>query len=95
MPTRNAPINVRLRGEQSKGRLAVMENRVSTDFAGPPLHVHPDFDETFYVLEGELTFQLQNERRTAGPGAVPALSRRSSPGDSRARPARARPPRRR
>jgi quercetin dioxygenase-like cupin family protein len=32
---------------------------------GPPLHLH-DFDETFYVLEGELTFQLRDELITAG-----------------------------
>jgi quercetin dioxygenase-like cupin family protein len=64
------PINVRLRAEQTKGRLAVMENRVAADFAGPPLHVHPDFDETFYVLEGELIFQLGDERRTAPAGTI-------------------------
>jgi quercetin dioxygenase-like cupin family protein len=66
----NAPINVRLRGEQTRDRLAVMENRVSAGFAGPPLHVHPDFDETFYVLEGELTFQLDDRRLTAGAGTL-------------------------
>src|SRR5438093_7606664 len=64
------PINVRLRGEQTKGRLAVMENRVAADFAGPPLHVHPDFDETFYVLAGELTFQLGDRRLTAAAGTL-------------------------
>jgi quercetin dioxygenase-like cupin family protein len=66
----SAPINVRLRGEDTKGRLAVMENRVAAGFSGPPLHVHPDFDETFYVLEGELTFQLGDERLTAGTGTL-------------------------
>lgn len=33
----------------------------------PPLHRH-DFDETFYVLAGQLTFQLGDKRITAGPG---------------------------
>jgi len=47
-----------------------MENRVAGDFAGPPLHVHPDFDETFYVLEGELTFQLGDRRLKASAGAL-------------------------
>jgi quercetin dioxygenase-like cupin family protein len=70
MPDTPAPINVRLRSEQTKGRLAVMENRVSADFAGPPLHVHPDFDEAFYVLEGELIFQLGDERLTAAAGTL-------------------------
>jgi len=70
MSAGNAPINVRLRGEQTKGRLAVMENRVSAGFTGPPLHVHPDFDEAFYVLEGELTFQLDDQRLVAGAGML-------------------------
>jgi len=70
MPHTPTPINVRLRGDQTKGRLAVMENRVAAGFAGPPLHVHPDFDETFYVLEGELTFQVGDERLTAPAGTL-------------------------
>jgi EmrB/QacA subfamily drug resistance transporter len=70
MPTKHAPIDVRLRGEQTKGRLAAIENTIGAGFGGPPLHVHPDFDETFYVLEGELTFQLESERLTAGAGVL-------------------------
>lgn len=70
MPETPTPINVRLRSEQTKGRLAVMENRVSGDFAGPPLHVHADFDETFYVLEGDLTFQLGDQRLNAPAGTL-------------------------
>ena len=34
-----------------------MDNHVGAGFAGPRLH-HHDFDELFWVLEGELTFQL-------------------------------------
>src|SRR6266496_2021160 len=69
----NAP-RVLLRSEQSGGQLAVVELGGG---GRPPLH-HHDFDETFYVLEGELTFQLGDERftRRAGeiafaPGGVP------------------------
>ncbi len=36
---------------------------------GPPLHTH-DFDEAFYVLDGELTFQLGDELIMAGPGEL-------------------------
>ncbi len=60
------PIKVCLRGNETKGRLAVMENLIGPDWDGPPLHIHPSFDETFYVLEGELTFQLGDERLTRG-----------------------------
>jgi quercetin dioxygenase-like cupin family protein len=34
----------------------------------PPLHVHAREDETFYMLDGEITFQRGNERIDAGPG---------------------------
>jgi hypothetical protein len=45
MPDAPNPINVCRRGAQTKGRLALMENRVPADLAGPPLHVHPDAKE--------------------------------------------------
>src|ERR671936_3141213 len=70
MPDAPNPIDIRLRGEQTKGRVALMENRVAADFAGPPLHVHPAFDEAFYVLESELTFQLRDRRLTATAGTL-------------------------
>jgi quercetin dioxygenase-like cupin family protein len=60
MSTERALINVVLRGEQSGGQIAVMDNVVGAGFPGPPLH-HHGFDETFYVLEGEFTFQLEDE----------------------------------
>ena len=60
-------INVLVRGEQTAARISVMDNRVGAGLAGPPLH-HHDFDELFYVLEGELTFQLGDERPHAPRG---------------------------
>src|ERR687892_325596 len=60
MSTERAPINVILRGEKSGRQIPFMDNVVPAGFPGPPLH-HHDFDETFYVLEGELTFQLEDE----------------------------------
>jgi len=56
-----------LRGEHTDGAFALVENTVPAGFGGPPLH-HHDFDEGFYVLDGELTFQLGEEVATAGPG---------------------------
>ena len=60
---------IHLRSEQSNGQVSVIENGASGNFAGPPLH-HHDFDEAFYVLEGELTFQVEGELLTAGPGEL-------------------------
>jgi quercetin dioxygenase-like cupin family protein len=60
---------IHLRSAQSDGAVSVVELAASADFAGPPLH-HHDFDEAFYVLEGEMTFQLGDELRTAAAGEL-------------------------
>lgn len=75
---------VLLRGEHTAGAIGAVEVRVPAAWAGPPLHHHA-FDEAFYVLDGELTFQLGDELVTAGPesfvfapgGAVHTLGNRS------------------
>jgi mannose-6-phosphate isomerase-like protein (cupin superfamily) len=36
---------------------------------GPRLHRHP-YDETWVVVEGNLTFQAGDERQRAGPGDI-------------------------
>ena len=69
MTTDRPPIDVRLRGDDTEGRLAVIETEVPAGFPGPPLHVHSAFDEGFYVLEGELTYQLRDELIVAGAGS--------------------------
>jgi quercetin dioxygenase-like cupin family protein len=60
------PPRVLLRSEETEGRLAVVE---LGGRGRPSLHQH-DFDETFYVLEGELTFQLGEERFTRRAGEL-------------------------
>jgi quercetin dioxygenase-like cupin family protein len=50
--------NVLLRGEQTGGHVSMTEIVVPAHSAGPPLHTH-DFDEAFYLLEGELIFQVR------------------------------------
>ncbi len=69
MSIERAPINIILRGEQSGGQIAIMDNIVGASFPGPPLH-HHGFDETFYVLEGELTFQLEDQLFTRKEGEL-------------------------
>jgi quercetin dioxygenase-like cupin family protein len=59
---------VALRSEQSGGALSVVDNTLPARWDGPPLH-HHEFDEAFYVLAGEITFQVADELFTAGPGA--------------------------
>jgi quercetin dioxygenase-like cupin family protein len=69
MSTKRTPIHVLLRSEQSSGVVSVIESGSLPGFGGPPLH-HHDFDETFYVMEGELTFQLGDELFSAKAGEL-------------------------
>ena len=69
MPSHDFETQIHLRSAQSNGAVSVVELAASADFAGPPLH-HHDFDETFYVLEGELTFQLGDEIFTRTQGEL-------------------------
>jgi uncharacterized cupin superfamily protein len=61
-------VSVLVGGEQTDGHLGLVDETLSPEFDGPPLHVHPAFDELFYVLEGELTFQVGDELRTVAAG---------------------------
>src|SRR3954462_11515173 len=61
--------NVLLRSEETGGHVSVTEIVVPPHSAGPPLHTH-DFDEVFYVLEGELIFQVERELSTKGAGEL-------------------------
>jgi len=55
----NLRSNVLLRSEETGGHVSVTEMVVPPHSAGPPLHTH-DFDEAFYMLEGELIFQVED-----------------------------------
>jgi quercetin dioxygenase-like cupin family protein len=61
--------NVLLRSEQSGGHVSMIEIVVPANSAGPPLHTH-DFDEAFYMLEGELIFQIADELFTRRAGEL-------------------------
>jgi mannose-6-phosphate isomerase-like protein (cupin superfamily) len=52
--------DVLLRSEESDGVVSIIDNTVPANWPGPFLHKH-DFDEAFYVLEGELTFQVEDQ----------------------------------
>jgi quercetin dioxygenase-like cupin family protein len=49
--------------------LGAVEVTVEAGWPGPPLHHHA-FAEAFYVLEGELTFQLGEAKRVARAGEL-------------------------
>ena len=70
----NLTTNVLLRSEETGGQLSVTEIVVPPNSAGPPLHTH-DFDEAFYMLEGELTFQVDDALAAKGVGEVSFAAR--------------------
>ncbi|MES2811521.1 MAG: cupin domain-containing protein [Bacteroidota bacterium] len=51
-------------GAQTNGSFAVIEMSVPPG-AGPIPHSHTDFEESFYVLEGEVSFKSENGSYTA------------------------------
>jgi mannose-6-phosphate isomerase-like protein (cupin superfamily) len=58
---------IKVSGEQSGGRLLQL---LASDSRGaaPPLHVHRDADETWYIIDGQLAVFVGDERIEAGPG---------------------------
>jgi quercetin dioxygenase-like cupin family protein len=54
-------------GDDTNGQYAVWEAVVPPG-GGPPLHVHSREEEGFYVLEGEITFQIGDRRLVATAG---------------------------
>ena len=65
----NVTTNILLRSEETDGHVSVTEIVVPGQSAGPPLHTH-DFDEAFYMLEGELIFQVGDALVTKGAGEL-------------------------
>ena len=54
--------------EGDAGGAAIVECTAPPRWPGPPLHHHP-FAEAFYVLDGQLVFQLADELRIGTPGS--------------------------
>ena len=55
-------------GAQSGGQFLALEYVAPPHFSGPPPHWHKVTTEIFYVLDGALTFMLNGEATTVGPG---------------------------
>ncbi len=48
---------------------ALIDYRAAPGMPGPPLHVHEDIDEGWYLLEGQLDVSLGDDRRRVGAGS--------------------------
>ena len=61
-------------GDETGGIVGALDERCSHGIRAP-MHVHDDADEIFYVLDGNLTFFVGEERIEAAPGAFVYLPR--------------------
>lgn len=66
---------VKAAASETSGAFTLIET-VNPPNAGPPLHLHRDVDEAFFVLEGQYEFHCGSDRIDAGPGAFVLLPRR-------------------
>jgi len=67
-PTGGELLRILMNGADSDGGFGLVEMAFAPGSSGPPLHVHPTHGEGFYVLAGELSFQIDDEVITGGPG---------------------------
>ncbi len=58
---------LRAGGAQTGGRFDFLVSTIPFG-AGPPLHVHDEQEDSFFVLEGVLTLQIGDELVELGPG---------------------------
>lgn len=65
---------VKVSPEDSGGQLAFF-HLTAPPMSGPPRHQHSREDELFYVLEGELVFEIDGELYTAVAGSTVYLRR--------------------
>ena len=54
--------------------LSVIEFELEPSFDGADLHVHDDHTDAFYVLEGEVVFQVGEAKSVGGPGTFVAAT---------------------
>lgn len=61
-------LSLKVTGRQSSGLVTVLEGTV--DSGGPPLHVHQAEDEVVIILEGELEYQIGEQRGVVADGGL-------------------------
>ena len=60
---------VKVRDGDTDGSYSIHDNIIPAGSPGPLPHIHRDHEETFYVLEGELTVRVGERRITASAGS--------------------------
>jgi quercetin dioxygenase-like cupin family protein len=60
-------MSVKATAEETSGRFSLLEATEPPGF-GPPIHVHQDADEAFYVLEGEYIMLIEGREQVCPAG---------------------------
>lgn len=66
--------NILIGSEATRGKAAVME-AIQVKGYEPPPHSHPEADETFYVIDGKMTFFIAGETISAPAGTTVFIER--------------------
>ena len=68
----NFGMSVKVSGADSGGTFSLLEAREPPNF-GPPMHIHHDCSEAFYVLEGEYRIFIEGAEHRCPAGSVPPI----------------------
>ena len=66
---------VKVRDGDTGGAYSIHDNVIPAGSPGPLPHLHRDHEETFYVLEGELTVRVGERKITAPAGSFVVIPR--------------------
>ncbi len=69
-------LDIKISGKDTDNDLAVFEQTGLTPKGGPPLHIHPNQDEWFYVIEGRYLFQVGEDKYQMKAGDTIFLPRK-------------------
>jgi mannose-6-phosphate isomerase-like protein (cupin superfamily) len=62
-------VTIKISSRDTGGAFTVFEGR-TRPLHGPPLHLHRDQDESWYILEGEYRFEVDGHEIYAGAGST-------------------------
>ncbi|TAL69455.1 MAG: cupin domain-containing protein [Bacteroidetes bacterium] len=68
-------LDLKISSNDTNGQLSVFEQTGLTYKGGPPLHIHPNQDEFFYVIEGEYIYQVGEDKYNLKAGDTIFLPR--------------------
>jgi quercetin dioxygenase-like cupin family protein len=64
----------KVHAEETNGAFLLFEDRMEQGKV-TPLHIHPDSDETMYILEGEILMHMDGHEHRVGAGGVTVAPR--------------------